>query len=176
MNFHHAERGSGVVGHGVHREVVGRAVGHERANAQCLVVHQCRGSYGGFVTEDESRGGRAGLRLVRFFDQRCASNSRGADCVRHALRQVGEAARLENVLFAACLKFDLPVEDIEKSLSRGRWQRAAGNKLDGHLREARAQLRSGVNDELYAIGAGQGRADKCIWRLQQVIRLPAAAG
>src|SRR6266699_1545281 len=33
VNLHHAEGGAGIVGHGVHREVIGRAVGHERANA-----------------------------------------------------------------------------------------------------------------------------------------------
>jgi hypothetical protein len=48
------------------------------------------------------------------------------------------------------------VEDIEKSLRRRGAERAAGHELRGHLREARAQLRRGVNDELHARAPGSG--------------------
>jgi len=69
---------------------------------------------------------------------RCASDSGGADSVRHALGQVGVSARLEDVLLAVRLNFKLAIEDIDKSLGRSGWERTAGNELRGHLREARA--------------------------------------
>ncbi len=40
VNLHHAERRAGVVGHGVHREIVCRAIRHERTNAQGRIAHQ----------------------------------------------------------------------------------------------------------------------------------------
>ena len=48
--------------------------------------------------------GRAGLRLIDLFDHRSARNSRCANCVRRALRQVGESAGREDVLLAAGLQ------------------------------------------------------------------------
>ena len=95
------------------------------------------------------------MRLIELFNQRHAGNSRCAHSVWSALRQVSEAARLEDVFLVVRLDFNLAVEDIKKPLRLRRAERAAGNELGGHLREARTQLRRGVNNELHSLSAGQ---------------------
>ena len=109
----------------------------------------------GFVADHYFRGSCAGVRLIELFDQRCAGDSRRPHRVRSALRQISKPAGLEDVLLSVRFYFNLAVEDIKKSLCRRGAERAAGNELGGHLREARSQLRRGVNDELHSLGAGQ---------------------
>ena len=65
--------------------------------------------------------------------------------------------------------------DVEKSLRRCGTERATGGELGGHLREARAQLRRGMNHELHTFCAWKGRADECVRRLKQVIGFEAAS-
>ena len=76
--------------------------------------------------------------------------------MRRALRQICESARRKDVLFAAGLELQFAFEDIDETLRRRGPERAAGRKLRGHLREARAQLRRGVDDELHALAPGSG--------------------
>ena len=80
---------------------------------------------------------------------------RRAHRVRRALRQIGKSARREDVRLAAGLQLQLAFEHIEKTLRRRWTQQSPGRELRGHLREARAQLRRSVDDELHAVGAGQ---------------------
>jgi hypothetical protein len=69
----------------------------------------------------------------------------------------------------------LAFEHEDKSLCEGRAERSADGELGGHLGEAGTQLRRRVNDEIDVLGAGKGRADERVRRLQQVIGFEAAS-
>jgi hypothetical protein len=74
------------------------------------------------------------------------------------------------------MDLEVTVENVDESLGR-RWaKRPAGSELRCHLRKARSELRRDMHDEVDIRRAGQRRADECVRRLQQVIRLQAAPG
>ncbi len=93
-----------------------------------------------------------------------------------ALGQIRKSAFPEEVIAALGVQLQFAFEDVEKAL-RGRGpERPSSCELGGHLREARSHSGRGVDDEIHAIRTGQGRANKCIRRLQQVVGFQAAPG
>ncbi len=71
--------------------------------------------------------------------------------------------------FAGGLQLQLAVKNVEKTLGRRGAERSSGGELGGHLREARAQLRRHMDDELDAFSAIQRSANESVGSLKQVV-------
>jgi hypothetical protein len=99
---------------------------------------------------------------------------RCADGVPGALGQIRKSAFPEEVIAALGVQLQLAFQNKQDSLRRRRTENATGQKFRRHLREARSHSGRGVDDEIHAIRTGQGRANKRVRRLDQVIGLKAA--
>jgi hypothetical protein len=104
-----------------------------------------------------------------------ASGRVRAYCVFRARRQIGKTTRNNQVCLTVNRHLQFALKEIEKPLSRCGSENSISLEFRRHLRESSAKLRRGVDDKLNPRCAGQGRADECVGRLQQVIVLQAAS-
>ncbi len=154
VNLHHAERRAGIVGHGVHGEIVGRSIGHERPHAQAL--HRPSAAYPARSIRYQSLS--AGLRRRRRSARRVSRSRQralcadGANAVRSAFRQICKPPLDEQMVASLGLQLQ----------SRLRAQREiAAPALGPAFRrpqnsavicvKPRAQLRCSMDDELDAL-------------------------
>ena len=172
VSFDERQRRSRLISHGVHCQVEGWIVGHQRAYLECLVPYKRLRGDEAFASCKEAGHERARDGSIGLFDDRRASSAFGRQVQAAPLGKVREITGCE----AMPVNFEITVEHIDETLAGRRTQLSSLFELRGVLRELGADRRPNVYDGSRLPHAGKRHADERVRRLQNMIGAVNAAG